>query len=163
MKFRFRKSFSIIPGILRWTVSKRGTSLNLNLGIFSKSWGTRQNTTTLDMPGTSGIFWRKEQRKSQAKKSVGVDHDDDSPRLVQPASLKLFVVALIVQALVYLSVHAAGGCDTKISRILITVLGLQLVVYTAVRVAKRVGSGLNFLLVAALIAAGWLVARSFVC
>lgn len=63
MRFRFRKTFRIIPGILTWTASKRGLSLNLNLGIYSKSWGTGgRRTTTLDVPGTSGIFWRKQEK-----------------------------------------------------------------------------------------------------
>jgi hypothetical protein len=63
LNFRFRKSFNIIPGILRWTISKRGASLNLNLGIYSKSWGTGgRRTTTVDLPGTSGIFWRKQEK-----------------------------------------------------------------------------------------------------
>jgi hypothetical protein len=62
MSFRFRKSFKIIPGVLHWTISKKGVSLNLNLGIYSKSWGTGgRRTTTIDMPGTTGMFWRKQQ------------------------------------------------------------------------------------------------------
>lgn len=61
MSFRFRKSFDIIPGMLRWTVSKRGFSLNLHLGIYSKSWGTGgRRTRTIDVPGTAGFFFRKQ-------------------------------------------------------------------------------------------------------
>lgn len=67
MRFRFRKSFTIIPKVLHWTVSKKGASLNLRLGPYSKSWGTRGNSSTLDMPGTSGIFWRKQTSRKKRK------------------------------------------------------------------------------------------------
>ena len=67
MNFRFRKSIPIIGKLLRFTVSKKGVSLNLRLGWLSKSWGTRGTSTTLDMPGTSGMFFRKERRRSAKK------------------------------------------------------------------------------------------------
>jgi hypothetical protein len=62
MNFRFRKSFSLLPG-LRGTISKKGVSLNFRAGLFSKSWGTRGTSTTIDMPGTAGFFWREERRR----------------------------------------------------------------------------------------------------
>ena len=80
MHFRFRKSFDIIPGLLRWTVSKRGASLNLHLGFYSKSWGTGgRRTTTIDMPGTTGMFWRKQERVKEDPN----DADEGFGHLVQ--------------------------------------------------------------------------------
>lgn len=61
MRFRFRKRIPLLGRFLSATVSKKGVSLNLRAGPLSKSWGTRGKTTTLDMPGTSGMFWRKEE------------------------------------------------------------------------------------------------------
>lgn len=67
MRFRFRKSVALWPGHLNATVSRRGVSLNGRLGIFSRSWGTRGRSTTIDMPGTSGIFWRREDRRRKPR------------------------------------------------------------------------------------------------
>lgn len=67
MRFRFRKSVALWPGHLNATVSRRGVSLNGRLGIFSRSWGTRGRSTTIDMPGTSGIFWRREDRRRKIR------------------------------------------------------------------------------------------------
>jgi hypothetical protein len=57
--FRFRKSFRIMPGV-KGTISRRGASINFHSGLVSKSFGTRRNTTTVDVPGVHGAFWRSE-------------------------------------------------------------------------------------------------------
>lgn len=66
LNLRFRKSIVLIPGILKFTLSKKGYSLNLNLGFFSKTWGSMRNTTTIDAPGHLGLSWRKEERRKKA-------------------------------------------------------------------------------------------------
>lgn len=59
----FRKSFTIIPGLLKWTISKRGVSLNAHAGPLSKSWGTYESETSIDGPGHFGLGWRKTDRR----------------------------------------------------------------------------------------------------
>lgn len=66
-RFRFRKSVPLLGRFLTGTISRRSVSLNLRLGIFSRSWGTRGRTTTLDVPGTSGLFFRKEERRRKPR------------------------------------------------------------------------------------------------
>lgn len=166
MNFRFRKSFTIIPGILKWTVSKKSTSLNLNLGIFSRSWGTRGKTTTLDMPGTSGIFWRKEERRKKGNKGQAGGSktmpDVSDNTLTKPAGISLYAIAFAAQALIYWVWGKMSSDDNGFQHSLMLVLGLQLMVYVLVRVTNRVGTGANVLLVGALLAVTWFAARAFV-
>lgn len=63
MNLRFRKQFPLLGKFLHWTISKRGVSLNMHMGPFSRSWGTMGNTTTLDAPGHLGFSWRKQTRR----------------------------------------------------------------------------------------------------
>lgn len=159
MNFRFRKSLTIIPGVLRWTVSKKSTSLNLNLGIFSKSWGTRGSTTTIDAPGTTGIFWRREKRRGAGGKQLG---HEASRHQAQSAGIGLFALAMIAQALIYWGWSAASCSGPAHLHALVLVLGAQLIVYALVRMMGRAGPGANFLLVAALVAVTYLLAHAFV-
>lgn len=62
-KMQFRKSFRISRH-LRFTISKRGMSLNFRMGPVSKSWGTRENRTTIDAPGAFGFSWERRTRKA---------------------------------------------------------------------------------------------------
>ena len=103
MAFRFRKSFDIIPGLLRWTISKRGASLNLHLGIYSKSWGSGgRRTRTIDIPGTSGIFFRKQTR-------VKEDPDDPDEGFSHLVQLLLIIgTALISYGRVRFEGHSSG-------------------------------------------------------
>lgn len=68
--FRFRKSLRLSKHF-RLTFTKRGVSLNLRLGHFSRSWGTQGNRTTLDAPGRMGLSWQKEEKRSKDKQSGG--------------------------------------------------------------------------------------------
>ncbi len=114
MNFRFRKSFPIVPGILRFTISKKGWSVNLNLGIFSKSWGNIRQTTTLDMPGTTGIFWRKEQstKKSHEEKA-------QSKVIHSKAHKQIFILSLWVTLLAWgvglwqIYIHPFSNCKVE--------------------------------------------------
>jgi hypothetical protein len=166
MNFRFRKSLTIIPGILKWTVSKKSTSLNLNLGIFSRSWGTRGTTTTLDMPGTSGIFWRSEKRRrkdpEQAKaraqrEKLGLP----SPAQTQPASLAPFIILMIAQGLIWWA-WGTLSCDHAVGRSVVMLIGVQAMVYTLVRVMNRIGSMANILLLALLALGSYFAATSWI-
>lgn len=65
MHLRFRKSFPIVGHLLHLTVSRHGVSLNLHAGLFSRSWGTRYATTTIDAPGHFGLYWRKQAAHTQ--------------------------------------------------------------------------------------------------
>jgi hypothetical protein len=61
LRLRFRKSFTLVPGVLKWTLTRRGASLNLHLLFYSKSWGRGgRRTTTIDAPGRFGLSWRKQ-------------------------------------------------------------------------------------------------------
>jgi hypothetical protein len=160
MNFRFRKSFTIIPGILRWTVSKKSTSLNLNLGLFSKSWGTRGTTTTIDAPGTTGIFWRREHRRGGRGAAKQLGHE--SVQRDERAGIGLFALALIVQGVAYWAWSAASCTGPAHSHALVFVLGLELIAYVLGRMLGRVGPGVNFLLVALLVAGGYVLAHSFI-
>jgi len=105
LHFRFRKSFTLIPGVLHWTVSKRGASLNLHLLIYSKSWGTGgRRTTTIDMPGTTGMFWRKQQKVKQDPE----DADEGFAHLIQ----LLFFWGLAVVSLFRFWIRAHGHTVT---------------------------------------------------
>jgi hypothetical protein len=155
MKFRFRKSLTIIPGVLKWTVSKKSTSLNLNLGLFSRSWGTRGTTTTLDLPGTSGLFFRSEKRRSRG--AQGVEHA--APR--QPAGLALFFAFMLVQGLVYWA-WASASCSGSIGRSLVFLLGIQAMAYTVIRVLNRVGTAGNVLLLLVMGIVGYFAAHAWI-
>jgi hypothetical protein len=63
MHLRFRHRFPLMGHFLHWTVSRHGVSLNAHVGLFSRSWGTQAKTTTVDMPGHLGFFWRKQSRR----------------------------------------------------------------------------------------------------
>jgi hypothetical protein len=63
MHLRFRHRFPLIGHFLHWTLSRHGVSLNAHLGPFSRSWGTQAKTTTIDVPGHLGFFWRKQARR----------------------------------------------------------------------------------------------------
>lgn len=102
MSFRFRKSFNIIPGLLRWTISKKGASLNLHLGIYSKSLGTGgRRTRTIDVPGTTGIFFRKQTREKQDPD----DPDDGFGHFLQ-------ILTILISAIVgYIKINIhTGNC-----------------------------------------------------
>jgi hypothetical protein len=113
MHFRFRKSFDIFGRILRWTVSKRGVSLNFHLGPFSKSWGTRQNTTTMDIPGTSGMFLRKEKRKHHSSDPDVRDYEHhQAHRKHITVAIGFFFAVELVAELIRLNVHLGGESCT---------------------------------------------------
>lgn len=78
-RMQFRKSFRITKN-LRLTVSKRGISLNFKMGPLSKSWGTRENRTTIDAPGTFGFSWQKRRRKSASRPSRSARPQNLPPR-----------------------------------------------------------------------------------
>src|ERR1035438_9319626 len=73
MHMRFRKQFPILGHFLKWTISKRGISINAHAGIFSRSWGTRGNTETIDAPGHFGLYWRKQSRRHGAQSGAKVE------------------------------------------------------------------------------------------
>jgi hypothetical protein len=69
MHLRFRHRFPLAGHFLHWTLSRHGVSLNMHVGLFSRSWGTQGNTTTVDAPGHLGFFWRKQTRKRRRRLS----------------------------------------------------------------------------------------------
>lgn len=107
LRTRFRKSFTIIPGILKWTISKKGTSLNFNLGPFSKTWGTRGNTTTIDAPGAFGLSWRKEERKGQNGEK-GHQADGSHPLWLTGSVVVILLHLLVGLARIY--IHPLATC-----------------------------------------------------
>jgi len=95
MHLRFRHSFPLVGHFLHFTVSKKGVSLNAHAGFFSKSWGTRGNTTTVDAPGHLGLFWRKQSKRTHASADeVATKHEHKWFHL----SLALVVLVAIVEA-----------------------------------------------------------------
>lgn len=100
----FRKSFPIIPGILKFTVSKRGVSLNLHLGFYSRSWGTVENRTTVDLPGHMGLGLQKVDRHGKHHHGEPEQHEGS-----RDLSLALiFLTGIVLLARVYL--HPLSHC-----------------------------------------------------
>lgn len=64
-RLRFRKSFTVIPKVLKFTVNKKSWSLNFTLGPYSRSWGNRRSTSGVDLPGEYGLSMRKEHRRTE--------------------------------------------------------------------------------------------------
>lgn len=141
---RFRKSFPILGKFLQATISKRGLSLNLHLGPLSKSWGTGgRRSTTVDMPGTSGLFWQK--RGS---------HQDDDDAVGEPGAGWRFLgktvlvgVALVEAARLWVRVgrncDPAGGLGWRY--LTLTLAGLALL-WFASSLSPRLRGVLYFLL-----------------
>jgi len=59
-RLRFRKSLTLIPGLLKLTLNKRSWSLNLTIGPYSRSWGSLRTTSGIDLPGQQGLSLGKE-------------------------------------------------------------------------------------------------------
>ena len=115
MRFRFRKSVPVIPGLLNATVSRRGVSVNGRLGIFSRSWGTRGRSTTIDMPGTSGLFWRREdrrrkQRGKDAFETAFLERQASERRSLRAGNVLFVLMAAVLAGRLYL--HPFSDCAT---------------------------------------------------
>lgn len=111
MRFRFRKSFPLLGHFLKWTVSKRGVSVNAHAGPVSKSWGTRGTSTTVDAPGKMGFFWRK-----QSSRSHHEEHGHSASTRVSGHAWKFAAFLIIVEAiieLVHIYVHPLSDCSTS--------------------------------------------------
>lgn len=55
MPITFRKSFTVIPGILKYNVNARSRSWTLRIGPFSRTWSsTGRRTTAVNLPGPVG-------------------------------------------------------------------------------------------------------------
>lgn len=70
--------FTLIPGLLSWTLNKKSVSLNGRLGPLSRSWGTRGTTTTLDMPGKLFSFRKEERRRKRKRAEQEIEQDSGS-------------------------------------------------------------------------------------
>jgi hypothetical protein len=88
MHAHFRKSFPIIPKLLYFTISKTGVSMQLHLGPVSKSWGTAQDSLSIDAPGHMGLGFRKTNRKK---------HDPLAPK-THKASFSFSIFFFILSA-----------------------------------------------------------------
>lgn len=168
MRFRFRKSVNLLPGLLKLTVSRRGVSLNGRLGIFSRSWGTRGRSTTIDMPGTAGIFWRREDRRKAIR---GADEFETAflrrrarERLWRRAgTIALVLLGLVLAARLWL--HPFADCSTE-GRPGVTLLVLLGSLYggwrAAVRSSPRLAGPLGLALAFALVPVGWWLYGAFI-
>lgn len=174
MRFRFRKSLTLWPGHLKATVSRRGVSLNGRVGIFSRSWGTRGRSTTIDMPGTSGIFWRREDRRrklrgADAMETAFLRREQAQRRWARAGTVVCALACVVLAGRAYL-VPLARGCDNQGTGIrLLILLGLVIGAYAGLRALWPALRGPGSLLAAAGAGAlGWwlyglLVAGSVVC
>lgn len=138
MRLRWRKSFTIIPNpggrrpILRWTVTKRGASLNLSFGPLSRSWGTRGNRTTIDAPGEMGLSWQKQHSGHEAS--------GQNARLGDAVSAGLMLAVLTVQAAAFgIRMLTATGeeCSTPAHALktAAVILAVEAAAFLAVRAA----------------------------
>lgn len=104
MHLRFRKSFPIIPKVLYFTLSKKSVSMQLRLGPFSKSWGSKEDSFAIDAPGELGLGMKKRSRHK---------HDPDGPKRHRPsrvlAHLVLITLALALFARLYY--HLLTDCS----------------------------------------------------
>jgi hypothetical protein len=66
----------------------------------SKSWGTRGTSTTVDMPGTSGMFWRREQRRHKLDPAQA---EQQRRRFFMQMAQLTGLAVIVVQALVELA------------------------------------------------------------
>lgn len=70
-RWRFRKSFTIIPKLLKFTINKKSWSLNFKLGPYSRSWGSARSTSGIDLPGEYGFYMHKDHRKNHPEAKKG--------------------------------------------------------------------------------------------
>jgi hypothetical protein len=55
MGLTFRKSFTVIPHLLKYNVNARSRSWTLRVGPFSRTWSsTGRRTTSVNLPGPAG-------------------------------------------------------------------------------------------------------------
>lgn len=146
MPFRFHKSFPLLGRFIQGTVSKKGVSLNMRMGPLSKSWGTgRRRSTTLDMPGTSGIFWRSQRRASSEEAA------QDSRQFWLFASLMIwFFSALVLTGRMLLA-------DSYSTAGLVIILLGQLIALTLARSLLNTRRISSLLIMIGLIVIGWLL------
>lgn len=86
---RYRRSWTIIPHFLKWTLTGHGVSLNFSAGPFHKSIGTRGTTTDVDLPG-KGLYWRDQHYHSHLK------NGHPAARAVHGGGFGLFLAAWVV-------------------------------------------------------------------
>jgi hypothetical protein len=65
MSFTFRRSFPVIPGILKYNVNMHSRSWTLKLGPLSRTWSsTGRVTTSANLPGP--VDWRSSRRRNRS-------------------------------------------------------------------------------------------------
>ncbi|WP_217924422.1 hypothetical protein [Miltoncostaea oceani] len=156
-RFRFRKTFPLLGRLLTGTVSRRGVSLNLRLGLFSRSWGTRGTTTTIDVPATSGIFFRKEERRRKPP-SDPLERELHEAEVRRRRWRRVWICLLWLTALIGLGrygIEALGGCAGLGGLVRLAILiGLQAVLISYLY--RRVALLRSILIVVVMIALGYL-------
>lgn len=154
MNFRFRKTFPILGKFLGFTISKKGFSINFRAGVFSKSIGTLRNVTTIDLPGTSGIFFRKERRRRRRPRPGDPYLAELERRRAWGRAAAVIIGLSAAISLARINLHPIGGCELTghPNLTLAALVALQLGAHAAIKptLAKR-----GLLLVLATCAVAW--------